>query len=91
MLVSNGKPTQRCLQPKKHKLALLTFAGLLAPVYFLPPALSELLNGPRLVTVSAAVAGIVVFMTWVIMPILTHLAAGWLFEEPGTKSQRPGE
>ena len=32
-------------------------AGLLAPIYFVPPALSALLSGPRLLTVSAAVAG----------------------------------
>jgi antibiotic biosynthesis monooxygenase (ABM) superfamily enzyme len=36
------------------------------------------LNAPRLVIVSAAVAGIVVLMTYVIMPVLTVLTAGWL-------------
>ena len=90
MRKNNGKTNQRCHQPKKHKMALLTFTGLLAPVYFLPPALTDLLNGPRLVTVSMAVAGIVVLMTYVIMPLLTHLTAGWLFEKSGSKSQNPG-
>jgi antibiotic biosynthesis monooxygenase (ABM) superfamily enzyme len=34
-----------------------------------------------------AVAGIVVLMTYVIMPVLTNLAAGWLFEKPDQRSQ----
>ena len=91
MQTSNGKSSPGCRQPRKHKLALLTFAGLLAPVYFLPPALAALLSGPRLVTVSAAVAGIVLLMTYVIMPILTRLAADWLFDESITKPQSSGE
>ncbi len=91
MRIGNGKPVQRCRQPKRYKQALLTFAGLLAPVYFVPPALSAVLGGPRLLTVSAAVAGIVVLMTYVIMPVLTHLAASWLYEQPNRKSQLSGE
>ena len=87
MRISNGEPVPRCCQPKRYKLAFLTFAGLLAPVYFVPPALSEVLSGPRLLTVSAAVAGIVVLMTYVIMPVLKHLAASWLCEQPSRKSQ----
>lgn len=91
MHISNGGSDQRCFQPKRHKLALLTFTGLLAPVYFLPPALSTVLTGPRLFTVSAAVAGIVVLMTYVIMPVLTSLAANWLFEQPCRKSRSSAE
>jgi antibiotic biosynthesis monooxygenase (ABM) superfamily enzyme len=86
MRIGNEEPIQRCRQPRRYKQALLTFAGLLAPVYFVPPALSAVLSGPRLLTVSAAVAGIVVLMTYVIMPILTRLAANWLFEQPSRKS-----
>ncbi len=83
----NAELIQHCRQPKRYKLAVLTFAGLLAPVYFIPPALSAVLSGPRLVTVSAAVAGIVLLMTYIIMPVMTSLAAGWLFEQPGSKSR----
>ena len=82
MRSGNGESIQRCRPPRRDKLALLTFVGLLAPVYFVPPALSAVLNGSRLLTVSVAVAGIVVLMTYVIMPVLIHLAAGWLFEPP---------
>ena len=63
MQTGNERPIQHSRQPRRHKLAVLTFAGLLAPVYFIPPALAAVLNGPRLLTVIAAVAGIVVLMT----------------------------
>lgn len=91
MHIGNEEPIQRCRQPRRHKQALLTFAGLLAPVYFVPPALSAVLGGPSLLTVSVAVAGIVVLMTYVIMPVLTRLAASWLYEQPSRKSQISGE
>lgn len=87
MRVAKERETRGCGQPKRYRLALLTFAGLLAPVYFIPPALSTVLGGPRLVTVGATVAGIVVLMTYVIMPVLTYLAASWLCERHGRKSQ----
>lgn len=51
-----------------------------------PPALSTVLRGPHLLTVSVAVAGIVAPMTYVIMPVLTHIAAGWLCEQPSKQS-----
>ena len=86
MRIGNGKPTQQCGQPRRYKQALLTFVGLLAPVYFVPPALSSVLVGPRLLTVSAAVAAIVVLMTYVIMPVLKFLTASWLCEQPSKNS-----
>ena len=86
MRSSRADSIQSCRQPKRYKLALLTFVGLLAPVYFVPPALSAVLGGPRLFTVGAAVAGIVLLMTYVIMPVLTRLAARWLFEQLGEDS-----
>ena len=86
MRIGNGESTQQCGQPRRYKLALLTFVGLLAPVYFVPPALSTVLIGPRLLTVSAAVAAIVVLMTYVIMPVLKYLTASWLCKQPSRKS-----
>ena len=65
----------------------MTFVGLLAPVYFVPPALSSVFVGPRLLTVSAIVAAIVALMTYIIMPVLTYLAASWLCERPSRKSK----
>ncbi len=86
MRIGNGESTERCCQPTRYKLVLLTFAGLLAPVYFVPPAMSTVFVGPRLLTVSVAVAAIVVLMTYAIMPVLTYLAANWLCEQPRRKS-----
>ena len=87
MRTGNKETIQRCPQPKRYKLALLTFAGVLAPVYFIPPALAAVINGPRLLNLGVAVAGIVLLMTYVIMPVLTHFAADWLFKSSAQESQ----
>ena len=86
MRFDNRESSQQCGQPRQYKLALLTFVALLAPVYFVPPALSAVITGPRLLSVSVAVAVIVVLMTYVIMPTLTRLAANWLCEQTRKKS-----
>lgn len=67
-------PSSPCRAPSRHKLALLTFLGLVAPVYFIPPALASVLplQGPMLVLASLAL--IVPLMSYVIMPALQ-----WLF------------
>lgn len=85
MHFKNREPIQGYCQPKRCKLALLTFVGLLAPVYFIPPALSAMLSGPRLVSVSATVFVIVVLMTYVIMPTLMRLTASWLCKKSKQK------
>ena len=72
------KHTQR-IQPRRYKLALLTFVGLIAPVYFVPPAVSALIGGPRLLSVVVVAATIVTIMAYVIMPILTRATGRWLF------------
>jgi len=85
MRIDGGESTQKCGQPRRYKLAFLTFVGLLAPVYFVPPALSAVLIGPRLLSVIAAVAVIVALMSYVIMPVLKYLTANWLCEQPNGK------
>jgi len=82
MQTAKREPIHRSPQPRRYKMALLTFAGLFAPVYFVPPALSAVWSGPRLLTVGLELAGIVALMTYVIMPLLMHLAADWLWEQP---------
>lgn len=67
--------------PTRHKLAILSFFGLLGPVYFIPSAVEMLLGGPRILVVCAAVAMMVILMTYVIMPVITHLASGWLTDK----------
>lgn len=64
--------------PTRHKVAILTFFGLLIPVYVIPGVLASLLpNRPLLVTIMA-VGLIVILMVYVIMPALTRLFHGWL-------------
>lgn len=69
---------QPCPAPPRHKRALLTFLGLLAPVYFIPPALAAQLPGRPFVVVVLAVASIVLLMTYLIMPALQRLFGPWL-------------
>ncbi len=69
---------QPCLGPPRYKRALLTFLGLLAPVYFIPPALTAQLPGRPFAVVVLAVASIVIVMTYLIMPALQRMFAPWL-------------
>ncbi len=86
MRIGNRESIEQCGQPRRYKLAFLTFVGLLAPVYFIPPALTAVFTGPRILTVSVAVGAIVVLMTYVIMPLLKHFTASWLCEQPSRES-----
>jgi antibiotic biosynthesis monooxygenase (ABM) superfamily enzyme len=69
---------QPCSAPPRHKRALLTFLGLLAPVYFIPPALAELMPEHPFAVVTLAVASIVILMTYLIMPVLQRTFSTWL-------------
>ena len=69
---------QPCAAPPHYKRALLTFMGLLAPVYFIPPALTARLPGHPFAVVALAVASIVILMTYLIMPALQWVFARWL-------------
>jgi len=55
--------------------------GLLAPVYFIPPALTAWLPGHPFVVVALAVASIVILMTYLIMPALQRMFAPWLLAD----------
>jgi len=72
--------------PSRHRQALLTFVGLVAPVYFIPPALASVLPLGRFAIVVASLALIVPLMSYVIMPALQ-----WLFGPTRRKPLSPGE
>ena len=73
---SGDMPT--CKPLPKHKLAVLTFIGLLIPGNVIPKYLIALFpDRPLLVTV-LAVGAIVLLMTYAIMPVLIWLFRGWL-------------
>ncbi len=67
-----------CAQPKRHKMALLTFLGLLLPVQIIPPALQAVLPHHQLLAVSVSVALMVGLMSYFIMPLMTRIAGDWL-------------
>lgn len=69
---------QPCEAPPRYKRALLTFVGLLGPVYLIPPALEALTPWRSVALMPIAVACIVVLMTYVIMPALHRVFEPWL-------------
>ncbi len=73
---NNAKPD--CKPPPKNKMAVLTFVGLLAPVYLIPSLLSRMLPHQDFLVTVIAVGAIVVLMTYIVMPALIWLFRGWL-------------
>jgi len=69
---------KKCNQPSKHKLAILTFIGLLAPVYFIPQVLSQLFANQALIVTVMAVGIIVALMNYAIMPVLKRVFRSWI-------------
>ncbi|MHA7901585.1 MAG: hypothetical protein ACX94B_17110 [Henriciella sp.] len=67
-----------CRPLPRHKMAALTFIGLLAPVYFIPQFLSRVFPDQILIVTGLAVGLIVVLMTYAIMPLLKWVFRGWL-------------
>ncbi len=69
---TTGKP------PSREKMAVVTFAGLIAPVYFVPPLVVDYITPePILVTVTS-LAIVTPLMVYAIMPLLTRIARPWL-------------
>jgi uncharacterized protein len=67
-------------RPTKMKMAVVTFVGVYPLTSLLPPLLGRLLPTWHPLLVNVAVTGLIVtLLTWVIMPGLTRLFAGWLF------------
>jgi antibiotic biosynthesis monooxygenase (ABM) superfamily enzyme len=78
MATTPDKPIDQCTPLPRHKMAALTFIGLLAPVYFIPQLLSRLLPGQTLIFTILAVSIIVALMNYAIMPILKLVFHGWI-------------
>ena len=71
-------PTIDCKPLPKHKVAVLTFVGLLVPVYVIPELLFRLFPDQKLIVTVIAVGAIVPIMTYVVMPALIWLFRVWL-------------
>jgi hypothetical protein len=66
--------------PSPHKMAIVIYVIVVALVTALGPAVQSLLSGsPQVLRTMVVVALQVVLMTYVIMPRVTRLLAGWLF------------
>lgn len=72
------RPTFPPASLPRHKVAVLTFLGLIAPVYFIPSAIAATLPLGRLTVVVLSLALIVPLMTYVIMPALVRVFGFWL-------------
>ncbi|MAK62502.1 MAG: hypothetical protein CMK09_16150 [Ponticaulis sp.] len=62
-------------------MAVLTFLGLLAPVYFIPDFLVRMFPEQIFLVTILSVATIVTLMTYLIMPVLIWLFRGWITAE----------
>lgn len=78
MTTTPDNPIDQCTPLPRHKMAALTFIGLLAPVYFIPQLLSRLLPGQTLIVTIMSVGIIVALMNYAIMPILKSIFRGWI-------------
>ena len=78
MTTTPDNPIDPCTPLPRHKMAALTFIGLLAPVYFIPQLLSRILPGQKLILTILAVSIIVALMNYAIMPMLRWIFRGWL-------------
>lgn len=66
--------------PSPHKMALVIYVIVVALVTALGPAVQAILSGvPQVLRTMVVVALQVALMTYVIMPRVTRLLAGWLF------------
>jgi antibiotic biosynthesis monooxygenase (ABM) superfamily enzyme len=73
-----GSP--RAAPPTRIKMALVTFLGVYPLTSVLPPLIGWLLPGWHPLLVNVIVTALIVAgLTWVVMPFLTRLFAGWLF------------
>lgn len=71
-LGTSGKP------PSREKMAVVTFIGLIAPVFYIPKlVIAYIIQEPILVTVTSLTI-ITPLMVYAIMPILTRIARPWL-------------
>lgn len=74
------------LRPGRHKMAMLTFLGLLLPVHVIPPRVQGLLPDHRLLASVISVALLVGLMSYVVLPLMTRVARDWL--QPDTSGEQ---
>jgi len=74
---------QSPLPPPKWKMALVTWFAVVMLLLLLNPLFALLFHSfPYVAQVFAGNAILVPILTWIVMPALTRLLAGWLFTKP---------
>lgn len=73
-------PSTNTKPPSREKMAFVTYLGLVPPVYFVPPLITEYVSADPLIGTLASLGVITPMMVYAIMPILTKVAARWLFK-----------
>jgi antibiotic biosynthesis monooxygenase (ABM) superfamily enzyme len=90
-----GTPNQAAAGPRvpppRHKMALLTWAGAWAMItlilFALGPAMATWPLALRTLVISVLM---VLTLTWVVIPTLTRVFAGWLAPAPPAENRRTG-
>ncbi|WP_324670477.1 antibiotic biosynthesis monooxygenase [Hymenobacter sp. GOD-10R] len=71
--------------PPKWKMALVTMLGIYPTIRLVPMLLEPVVvSWPPWLGSLAVTSVVMVLMTWLIMPFLTHLFKGWLYATPST-------
>lgn len=81
MLRSSENKQPPCKPMPRHKLAALTFLGLLVPVYVIPKLLLGIFPDQPVMATMLTVGTIVALMTYIIMPALVWAFRGWIMSE----------
>ena len=73
-------PASKQNQPSRHKMALVTFLSIWTLVHIAMNYIHPLIPGPDLVREMLVIAIIVLFMTYMVMPLLMRLLSVWLYK-----------
>ena len=84
-------PTKTTASPPRYKLALLTWIGIYPVIAVLLAVLGAKIGRyPVAVRALVLTAFAIPIMTWLVMPVLTRLAAGWLYRaSPESSGWKP--
>ncbi|MBL4688744.1 MAG: antibiotic biosynthesis monooxygenase [Nannocystaceae bacterium] len=69
-------------RPPRHKMALVTTLVIWPLVHFVPPAVAGVAKSPPIIIEALSVLIIVLLMTYLLMPAVLRLLAGWLLSSP---------
>ena len=76
--------------PPRWKMALVTSVGVYALSLLLTLLIGPLIGQwPLLLRTAASTLLVVAGLTWLVMPLLTRLAHGWLNPQPPTQKTEP--